>query len=50
MNFKAFLTGHCNVYPTVFSSIHGLFTLQYMFRDFKIAINFHLEKYLKPFD
>lgn len=50
LNFKAFLNGHVNVYPTVFSSMHNLFTLHYMFYDHKIAINFHLEKFLKPFD
>ena len=31
--FKAFLTGHCNVYPSVFVTIENLFNLHYVFHD-----------------
>ena len=48
--FKAFLTGHCLVYPAVFSTIENLFNLHYVFFDHKIAINYHLSKYTKSAD
>lgn len=47
-DFKAFLTGRCLVYPIHFQSVHNLFTLHYVFNEQKIAINYHLEKFLKP--
>ena len=47
-DFKAFLTGRCLVYPIHFQTVHNLFTLHYVFNEPKIAINFHLEKFLKP--
>jgi len=50
MNFKAFLTGHCFVYPTVFMSFHNLFNLHYVFLEHKIAINLHLEKFCRSED
>lgn len=49
-NFKAFLTGHCLVYPIPFCTKHNLFTLHYVFEDFKIAINYHLNKFTKSED
>jgi len=48
--FKAFLTGHCNVYPAPFCSIENMFTLHYVFFDKKIAINYHLNKFTKSSD
>ena len=48
--FKAFLTGHCLVYPAVFCTIENLFNLHYVFFDHKIAINYHLEKFCKSSD
>lgn len=47
-DFKAFLTGHCNVYPTPFMTVHNLFTMHYVFYEQKIAIQFHLDKLAKP--
>lgn len=47
MMFKAFLTAHCHVYPVPFCSIENLFTLHYVFWDQKIAINFHLKKFVR---
>jgi len=41
---------NCLVYPTPFMTIHNLFILHHTFYDQKIAINFHLEKFTKPFD
>ena len=48
--FKAFLTGHCLVYPTAFVTIENLFNLHYVFYDHKIAINYHLNKFTKSSD
>ena len=48
--FKAFLTGHCLVYPAVFCTIENLFNLHYVFFDQKIAINYHLNKFTKSAD
>lgn len=48
--FKAFLTGHCLVYPAVFASIENLFNIHYVFFDQKIAINYHLSKFTKSVD
>lgn len=48
--FKAFLTGHCFVYPNVFCTIENLFNLHYVFFDHKIAINYHLESLTKSSD
>jgi hypothetical protein len=48
VTFRGFLTGHCNVYPTPFVTVHNLFNLHYVFHAQKIAIMFHLEKYAKP--
>ena len=48
--FKAFLTGHCMVYPVAFSTIENLFNLHYVFFEQKIAINFHLNKFTKSAD
>ena len=50
MNFKAFLTGHCLIYPQIFCSKKGVFTLHYVWEEPKIAINFHLEKLTKSAD
>ena len=50
LDFKAFLNGHCHVYPSVFCSIENLFTLHYVFFDHKIAINFHLDRFTKSSD
>jgi hypothetical protein len=47
-DFRAFLTGHCNVYPVPFMTIHNLFTMHYVFYEKKILIQFHLEKLCKP--
>lgn len=47
-DFRSFLTGHCNVYPTPFMTMHNLFTLHYVFYNFKIGIQFHLDKFGKP--
>jgi hypothetical protein len=47
-DFRAFLTGHCNVYPTPFMSVHNLFTLHFVFYNEKIGIQFHLDKFGKP--
>lgn len=49
-NFKAFLTGHCFVYPNVFVTIENLFNLHYVFFEQKIAINYHLNQYTKSSD
>lgn len=48
VDFRAFLTGHCNVYPTPFVTVHNLFNLHYVFYQHKIGIQFHLKKHLKP--
>lgn len=37
-DFRAFLTGHCNVYPIPMMSVHNLFQLNYVFKEQKIAI------------
>lgn len=44
------MNGHCQVYPYQFISYHELLQLHFVFSDFKIAINFHLDKYTRPFD
>ena len=36
--FRAFLTGHCNVYPIPMMSVHNLFQLNFVFNEQKIAI------------
>jgi len=38
LEFRAFLTGHCNVYPTPFITVHNLFNLHFVFYDKKIGI------------
>lgn len=48
VDFRAFLTGHCNVYPTPFVTVHNLFNLHYVWWDKKIGINLHLDKFCKP--
>lgn len=45
-DFKKFLCTKCLVYPFMFMSKHNLFILHFVFEDHKIAINFHLEKFL----
>jgi hypothetical protein len=45
-NFKGFLNAKCFVYPISFMTVHNLFLLHYVFNDQKIAINYHLEKFL----
>ena len=50
MNMKAFLNGHCLVYPELFITQKDLFTLHFAFTEFKIAINYHLIKFTKPED
>jgi hypothetical protein len=47
-DFRAFLTGHCNVYPVPFVTVHNLFQLHFAFFEQKVAIQFHLEKFSKP--
>jgi hypothetical protein len=47
-DFRAFLTGHCNVYPTPFMTVHNLFSMHYVWFEKKIAIQFHLEKLCRP--
>lgn len=37
-DFRAFLTGHCNVYPTPFVTVHNLFSMHYVWFEKKIAI------------
>lgn len=49
-DFQKFLQVNCLVYPTPHMSIHNLFILHHVFYEQKIAINFHLEKFTKPFD
>lgn len=44
------MNGHCLVFPTQFIAFHNLVQLHYCFSQFKIAINFHLIKYCRPFD
>jgi hypothetical protein len=46
--FRAFLTGHCNVYPIPMMSVHNLFQLNFVFNEQKIAIQLHLNKFSKP--
>ena len=50
INFKIFMTGHCLVFPIQFINFHNLLHLHFCFNEFKIAINFHLKKYSRPFD
>ena len=50
MAFKAFLQAHCYVYPTQFCTYHNLFLLHFVFHEYKIAINFHLDKFTKRED
>lgn len=45
-NFKGFLNARCFVYPISFMTINNLFLMHYVFNDQKIAINFHLEKFM----
>jgi hypothetical protein len=45
-NFKGFLNAKCFLYPISFMTLHNLFLLHFTFNDHKIAINFHLEKFL----
>jgi len=44
--FKAFLNVRCYLYPIPFMTMHNLFILHYVFNDFKIAINYHLSKFI----
>jgi hypothetical protein len=34
------------VYPISFQTVHNLFVLHFVFNEPKIAINFHLEKFI----
>lgn len=45
-NFKSFLNARCFVYPISFMTINNLFLMHFVFNDQKIAINFHLEKFM----
>ena len=45
-NFKSFLNARCFVYPISFMTVHNLFLLHFVFNDLKIAINYHLDKFL----
>jgi hypothetical protein len=45
-NFKGFLNAKCFVYPISFLAQNNLFLLHFVFPDQKIAINFHLEKFV----
>lgn len=47
-DFKAFLNGHCFVYPVPFVTIDNLLPLHFVWWDYKIAINFHLKKLSIP--
>lgn len=44
-NFKGFLNARCMVYPISFLTLHNLFLMHFVFKDQKIAINFHLERF-----
>ena len=48
--FKGFLNARCFVYPISFMTLHNLFLMHYVFNDQKIAINFHLEKFLPTYN
>ena len=48
LDFRAFMTGHCNVYPTPFMTHKNMFTLHFTFLEQKICIFFHLNKFCKP--
>ena len=45
-NFKCFLNAKCFVYPIPLMTKHNLFKLHFVFNEYKIAINFHLERTL----
>lgn len=44
--FKKFLTTRCYVYPYTFMHFHNVFILHFAFVDQKIAVNYHLNKFL----
>lgn len=50
IDFKVFLNGHCLVFPTQFITYHNMVQLHFVFEQYKIAINFHLNKFTRPFD
>ncbi|CDW86618.1 UNKNOWN [Stylonychia lemnae] len=43
LSFKGFLNAKCFLYPIPFATEASLFTLHFMFKEQKIAINFHLK-------
>lgn len=45
-NFKGFLNARCFVYPISFMTLNNLFLMHFVFKEQKIAINFHLEKFM----
>lgn len=45
-NFKGFLNARCFVYPISFLTVNNLFLLHFAFPEPKIAINFHLSKFI----
>ncbi len=46
MEFKGFLNSRCFLYPIPFITHHNLFILHNCFPNHKIAINYHLEKFI----
>jgi hypothetical protein len=48
VDFRAFLTGHCNVFPTPFVTMNNLFNIHFVFYAQKVAIQLHLKKFSKP--
>jgi hypothetical protein len=44
-NFKGLLNARCFVYPISFMTVNNLFLLHFAFKEQKIAVNFHLEKF-----
>lgn len=49
-DFSTFLMSKCLVFPVPYVPIHNFFVLHFAFRDYKIAINYHLTRMSKPFD
>ena len=46
--FKMFLTTKIFVYPISFLTQHNLFLIHFAFNDYKLGINFHLNKFMNP--
>ena len=45
-SFKAFLNVKIFVYPISFMTVNNLFLLHFAFPPFKLAINYHLNKFV----